>query len=93
LNGRKIEEITYRSFARQKLAGETKAPRLRGITLNGRLGVIFSAEDLSVGLVGQPIDGVVGYSPATATGLMRYILLNTLPPAPPAPPTPEKKMK
>jgi hypothetical protein len=28
-------------------------------------------------MVGQPIDGIVGYSPATATNLMRYILLNT----------------
>jgi len=36
--------------------------------------VIYSREDLSVGLVGQEIDGVIGYSPATATKLMARIL-------------------
>lgn len=78
LNGRKIEDVSYRMFAKQKLVGELKGPRLRGITIKNRLAVIYSPEDLSVGLVGQPIDGIVGYTPTTATGLMRYILLNTL---------------
>ncbi|CAN5424685.1 DUF4159 domain-containing protein [soil metagenome] len=88
LNGRKLDEIAYRMFARQKLAGELKGPRLRGITMNGRLAVIYSAEDLSVGMVGQPIDGIVGYTASTATGLMRYILLNSLAPnTDPATPT------
>jgi hypothetical protein len=31
--------------------------------ISNRLTVIFSGEDLSVGLVGQPVDGIVGYVP------------------------------
>jgi hypothetical protein len=31
--------------------------------IGNRLAVIFSGEDLSVGLVGQPVDGIVGYMP------------------------------
>ncbi|MBC8106900.1 MAG: DUF4159 domain-containing protein [Anaerolineae bacterium] len=88
VNGRKLEDISYRMFARQKLVGELKGPRLRGITLNGRLAVIYSPEDLTVGMVGQPIDGIIGYSPSTATELMRYILLNSLNPG--ASPTTQK---
>jgi hypothetical protein len=48
--------------------------------INNRLAVIFSGEDLSVALVGQPVDGIVGYTPATATRLMANILGSTLPP-------------
>jgi len=60
--GNKIEEVEYRPFAR-KLLGNIHLPRLRGMELNNRLAVIFSGEDLSVGLVGQPVDGIVGYIP------------------------------
>ena len=81
VSGRKLEDITYRMFARQKLVGELKGPRLRGITLKGRLAVIYSPEDITVGMVGQSIDGIVGYSPSTATELMRHILLNSLNPS------------
>ena len=51
-----------------------KGPQLRGIEINGRLAVIFSKEDLSVGLVGQAVDGIVGYTPETATRLMTRIV-------------------
>ena len=54
--------------------GRSNVSRLQGITLNGRLAVIYSREDLSVGLVGQPIDGINGYSPQTATSLMARIV-------------------
>ena len=36
--------------------------------------VIYSREDLSAGLVGQAVDGIVGYDPASATALMSHIL-------------------
>ena len=65
--------IDYRTFARAKL-GALRGPQLRGVTVDGRLGVIYSREDLSVGLVGQPVDGIIGYDPATATRLMANIL-------------------
>ena len=44
------------------------------MSVNGKLAVIYSPEDLSGGLVGQPVDGINGYDPATATLLMTRIL-------------------
>jgi len=72
--GGAADEITYRNFAIRNGVGRTTAPRLQGITINGRLAVIYSREDLSVGMVGQAVDGIVGYSPATATALMTRII-------------------
>jgi hypothetical protein len=72
--GYKLRPIVYRSFARTKL-GLIKTPQLRGVRMNGRLAVIFSREDLSVGLIGQPVDGIVGYDPDTATTLMSRVIL------------------
>jgi len=57
-----------------------KTPQLRGIRMNGKLAVVFSREDLSVGLVGQPVDGIVGYDPETATALMSRMILRSLSP-------------
>jgi len=51
------------------------APQIRGITINGRLSVLFSREDISGALVGQQVDGIVGYTPAAATSIMQNILL------------------
>jgi hypothetical protein len=72
--GGKITTVGYRRYAREVLVGNLKSPRLRGIQVAGRLGVIFSAEDWSEGLVGEPIDGILGYDPETATELMTAIL-------------------
>jgi hypothetical protein len=57
--------------------------RLKGLAFRGKWAVIYSAEDLSTGLVGQPVDGVHGYAPATATEIVRRIVLNAAPPPPP----------
>jgi hypothetical protein len=81
----KIEEVEYRPYAKKSL-GNIRSPRLRGMEIGGRMAVIFSGEDLSAGLVGQPVDGVVGYMPGAveipdqpirfgATELMTNILL------------------
>lgn len=70
-----IKHVAYRRTATQHLTGDLKAPRLRAIPIEKRLGVIVSREDLSTGLVGQSVDGVVGYDPASATALMRNIIL------------------
>ena len=43
--------------------------------------MIYSPEDLSVGLVGMAIDGVYGYDPNTATDLTRNILVYAASPA------------
>jgi hypothetical protein len=74
LNGGKIEDFGYRPFAR-KILGSLKGPQLKVITVNNRPAVYYSREDLSAGLVGEPMDGIIGYNPATATAIMRNLLL------------------
>jgi hypothetical protein len=69
-------KVSYRAAAEKALTGKTAAPRVKAFSVNGRPAILFSREDLSAGLVGQAVDGVLGYSPATATELMRRILLN-----------------
>ncbi len=73
--------IVYRAYARKFLVGNNKSGRLSAIDINGRPGVMVSREDLSVGIVGLPCDGVVGYTAETATSLMSSILLQILSPA------------
>ncbi len=63
--------VEYRRYHR---SGTSHAPRLRGYTVGGRLAVLFSAEDVSAGLVGQPIDGIVGYVPADATKVVADVV-------------------
>ena len=52
-----------------------RTPRLEAWTLDGRPVIIFSADDLTAGLVGYPRWGLKGYDPETAFELMRNILL------------------
>lgn len=73
-SGEKLENVEYRRWARRQL-GNLRTPRLRGIEKGGAVKVFYSAEDLSVGLVGQPVDGIYGYEPQTATSMMTDILL------------------
>jgi hypothetical protein len=68
-------DIGYRPFARSKLTGDLKAGRLRAVERDGKPAVIYSPEDLSAGLVGQPVDGINGYDPATASRLMINAIL------------------
>jgi hypothetical protein len=70
-----IDQVIYRPFARKFLVGDTKIPRIRGILQDRRVAVFYSREDLSGGMVGEDIDGIYGYSPATATNLMRNLLM------------------
>jgi hypothetical protein len=65
--------IEYRQFAK-KVLGNIKTPRLRMATA-GKGRVFLSQEDLSVGLVGQPVDGIHGYEPKTATAIVANIVL------------------
>ena len=75
--GKPLDEVHYRNFARVNL-GALKTAQLRGIEKDGRLMVIDSKEDLSVGLVGQQVDGIIGYDPQTATTLMSKVLLYSM---------------
>jgi hypothetical protein len=72
--------IEYRPYSRTVLT-HLKQPRIGAIDLNGRHAVYFSAEDLSVGLVGQNVDGIVGYQPEVAAMLMERMIL-VAPPLP-----------
>jgi Domain of unknown function (DUF4159)/Prenyltransferase and squalene oxidase repeat len=75
MTGAKVESIHYRKFAGKSLVGDLRSPRIAVITVKGRPAVFFSREDLAAGLTGEPIDGIPGYEPATATALMRSIVL------------------
>jgi hypothetical protein len=71
--GHQITNVTYRHYARMVL-GNVHTPELSGLTLGNRVAVIYSADDISSGLVGQSIGGIVGYAPESATRLMENIL-------------------
>jgi len=68
-------KVDYRRFAKKRL-GSLKELRLKGVRVNGRWAILFSDLDLSAGLVGQNIDGIVGYLPESATTLVSRIVLN-----------------
>lgn len=70
----KLIEPQYRPFALPILGPLARNYQVRGLSVNGKLAVIYSPQDLSVGMVGQPVDGITGYTPATATALMRRII-------------------
>ena len=71
----KIAAFVYRNFTRHRIGGKLNVPRVRGIELGKRVAVFYSREDLSAGLVGEPVDGILGYDPETSTAIMRNILL------------------
>lgn len=77
-----LQQVTYRKFALDKLP-RTNLPRLKGYTVAGRLVAIASEEDLSSGLVGHGVDGIVGYAPGSAVDLVRNVLLWRTKPAEP----------
>ncbi|CAN5534811.1 DUF4159 domain-containing protein [soil metagenome] len=66
-------KIRYRNFARATV-GRSESPRIRGFNIGDRTAVLYSREDLSVGLVGTPVDGIIGYDPDVASNLMMSIL-------------------
>ena len=85
-------KVAYRAAAQKALTGKTDAPRVKAVIVRGRPAVVFSREDLSAGLVGQPVGGVLGYSPESATELMRRIVLNGARSGAPAPKSPKSRV-
>ena len=67
-----VKSVDYRRFDRVSRAAHV--PQLRAATVDGRPAVLYTPEDVSVGLVGQPIDGVAGYTPADATKVVTAVL-------------------
>ena len=74
LPNEKIETAGFRLFARESLPRGTKTPVIRGITFGKNVRVFYSHLDISGGLVGEPVDGVYGYDPQTATQLMSAMI-------------------
>jgi hypothetical protein len=70
-------DILYRHFAKSVL-GSDRTPQLRAIRMNGRCAVYYSRYDLSAGLVGEPVDGIIGYAPESATTIMSGMILRSL---------------
>ena len=70
-------EIGYRRFAKSIL-GSVHAPQVKAIQLQGRNAVYYSRYDLSAGLVGEPVDGIVGYDPDTCSEIMSGIILQSV---------------
>ncbi len=70
-----IETVSYRNYTRTTIFSGLSRPRIRGTPAGDRTNIFYSPEDLSVGLVGQPVDGILGYEPKTATAIMTNILL------------------
>jgi hypothetical protein len=73
--GKAPMKVGYRTYAMRVLTGKTNVPRIKAVRVGDRPAILFSREDLSAGLVGQSVGGVVGYNPATATELMRRFVL------------------
>jgi len=67
-------KVGWRSYAVDKI-GDKHHFKVRGFNIGKRTAVFFSREDLSAGLVGEPVDGIYGYDPQTATNLMAAMLL------------------
>jgi hypothetical protein len=67
--------IEYRRHAKLHRS-DAEGLQLRGLQVGRRWGVLLTPFDLSQGLVGANVDGVTGYSPATATELTRRLVVN-----------------
>ncbi len=70
----KQPEPRYRTYALSKLGSQAAKFRLRGLAFNNKLSVIYSPDDLSVGLVGVPVDGIIGMTPENVSLVVRRIL-------------------
>ncbi len=73
--GMPADKIEYRPFASKQHLGGVHGPRLRGAEVNNKLAIIYSPEDLSVGMVGQAVDGIIGYTPASSAALMKAVVV------------------
>ncbi len=67
-------EVDYRMFYKQNLGPMTR-PSLQAMLFDGQPRVILSAEDMTAGMVGQPVWGVFGYDSESASQLMTNIAM------------------
>jgi hypothetical protein len=69
----KIPEVKYRRFS--AFPQGQKAPRLEYMTINKRVAVFFSGEDITSGLLGTNTWGISGYVPADSIKIARNLVL------------------
>lgn len=74
VNGYNASTVDYRVFALLRM-GDVDTPRLLTINFDGQPRIIVSGEDLSSGMLGQPIWDVFGYSTDSARQLVANITL------------------
>jgi hypothetical protein len=67
--------VSYSPFGQAQLQGKLNAPHLKAVRVGDRPAILFSREDLSAGMLGTGVGGIIGYSPASATDLVRRIVL------------------
>jgi hypothetical protein len=80
----KITAVDWRKYTRiRDGAPAGDGPRLLGIKRGDRWAVIFSADDITSGLLGTTTWGVAGYAPPSAQDLARNIVLYAKKDAPP----------
>lgn len=72
--GAPLQKVRYRRFQSQA-RGNLNVPRVKAIKLGDRYAVLLSPDDLSAGLVGEPVDGVFGYEPESAVQIMERLIL------------------
>jgi hypothetical protein len=73
--GKEAMKFSYRPFGQAQLQGKLNAPHLKAVRVGDRPAILFSREDLSAGMLGTSVGGIIGYSPVTATDLVRRIVL------------------
>jgi len=69
-----IDQVRYRRWFAAALGNRKHQPRLRGFRIGDRLAVIYSPDDLTVGLLGCEVYNIRGYAPASAADLMTNII-------------------
>jgi hypothetical protein len=67
-----IQSVDYRRF--QRSSGTLHEPQLRGLSIGNRTAVLYSPQDVSVGLVGEPVDGIEGYAPDDAAKIVAAVI-------------------
>ncbi len=75
IGGYDATRIDYRVFFKQRL-GATSRPGLLAITIDGEPRIFVSPEDLSNGMLHQPVWGVFGYDSESATHLATNVALH-----------------
>jgi hypothetical protein len=75
LKGMEINEVKYRRQAK-RILGNKRQASLQVVLVKDRPAIIYSAQDLTSGLVGCPAYPCAGYAPDSAYQLMRNIVLS-----------------